>query len=61
MFAALKISATFVVACVSVVAAVVESGHPMLFGCVCAAFLAGVMGAEGFRAYRQNTVRSSIR
>ena len=31
MFAAFKIIATFLLACVSVVAAIVESGHPLLF------------------------------
>ncbi len=61
MFAALKIIATFLIACVSVVAAIVESGHPLLLTCLCAAFLSGVLGAEGFRAYRRNTVRSAIR
>lgn len=59
MFAAFKIIATFLLACASVVAAIVESGHPLLFGCLCVAFFAGVGGAEFFRAHRTRTVRSS--
>ncbi len=61
MFAALKIIATFLIACVSLVAAIVESEHPVLFSCLCAAFLAGVLGAEGMRMHRRKTVRSAIR
>lgn len=60
MFAAFKVIATFLLACASVVAAIVESNHPILFGCACAAFLLGIVGAEGFRVYRSRTVRSSI-
>jgi hypothetical protein len=32
----------------------------LLFGCLCAAFVAGIVGAEGYRAYRKHSVRSSI-
>lgn len=60
MFAAFKIIVTFLLACVSVAAAIVESGHPVLFGCSGAAFVVGVVGAEVLRAYRNHTVRSSI-
>jgi len=60
VFAAFKILATFVLACVSVVVAIVESGHPLLFGCAGAAFVIGIVGSELFRAYRNHTVRSSI-
>lgn len=60
MFAALKVIATFLLACGSVIAAIVESNHPILFGCACAAFLIGIVGAEGFRMYRSHSVRSSI-
>jgi hypothetical protein len=42
----------------SVVAAIVESGHPLLFGCSCVAFVAGIFGAEVLRVYRNRTVRS---
>ena len=58
MFAAFKIIGTFLLACASIVAAIWESGHPLLFGCACAAFVAGLIGAEVFRAYRNGTVRS---
>ena len=58
MFAAFKIIATFVLACVSVIAAIVETGHPVLFGCLCVAFVAGVLGAEAVRAYRNHSVRA---
>ena len=61
MFAAYKVIVTFLLACVSVVAAIVESGHPLLFGCACAAFVAGLIGAEALRAYRNRTVRSVSR
>ena len=61
MFAAFKVIVTFLVACVSVVAAIVESGHPLLFGCACVAFVAGLIGAEALRAYRNRTVRSVSR
>jgi hypothetical protein len=61
VFAALKITATFVIACVSLVAAIVGSGHPALFGCLCAAFVTGALGAEVVRAHRRKTVRSIVR
>jgi len=61
VFAAFKIIASLVIACVSVVAAIVESRHPYLVGCLSGAFGVGVLGAEALRAYRNNTVRSSIR
>jgi uncharacterized membrane protein YjjB (DUF3815 family) len=57
---AFKIIASFLLACASVVAAIVESGHPLLFGCLCAAFVLGIVGAEGYRVYRNHNVRSSI-
>ena len=60
MFAAFKIIAAIMLACASVVAAIVESEHPLVFGCICAAFAVGIVGAEGYRWYRNNTVRSSI-
>jgi hypothetical protein len=61
VFAALKITASFVIACVSLVAAIVGSGHPLLFGCLCAAFIMGALGAEGLRVHRRKTVRSIVR
>jgi hypothetical protein len=60
VFAAIKIVLTFLLACASVIAAIVESGHPLLFGCLCAAFAGGIIGSEVFRWYRNNNVRSSI-
>ena len=60
MFAAFKIIGAFLLACLSIVAALVESGHPLLFTCLCVAFLVGVVGAEAVRVYRKRTVRSSI-
>ena len=60
MFAVFKVIGTFLLACASIVAAIWESGHPLLFGCACVAFVAGLIGAEVFRAYRNRTVRSSI-
>jgi uncharacterized membrane protein YccC len=60
VFAAFKIIGTFLLACVSIVAAIAESKHPLLFSCLCAAFVLGAVGAEGLRAYRNRTVRSSI-
>jgi hypothetical protein len=60
VFAAFKVIGTFLLACVSIIAAIVESGHPILFGGACAAFILGIVGAEAFRAYRNRTVRSSI-
>jgi hypothetical protein len=61
VFAAFKVIGTFLLACLSVVAAIVESGHPVLFGCACVAFVTGIVGAEALRAYRKRTVRSSVR
>jgi hypothetical protein len=61
VFAGIKVIGTFLLACASIVAAIWESGHPMLFGCACVAFLVGIIGAEAFRAHRNRTVRSSIR
>ena len=43
MFAASKIIVTFLLACASLVAAIVESGHPFLFGFSCIAFVAGIV------------------
>ena len=60
MFAAFKIIATIMLACASIVAAIVESEHPLVLGCVSAAFAIGIVGAEGYRWYRSNSVRSSI-
>jgi hypothetical protein len=60
VFAAFKIIGTLVLACASVIAAIVESGHPVLFGCLCAAFVVGIVGAEALRVYRNHNVRSSI-
>lgn len=60
MFAAFKIVLTLLVACASVVAAIFESGHPLLFGCLCGAFAVGIFGSELYRWYRNNNVRSSI-
>ena len=60
MLAAFKIVLTFLLASASVIAAIVESGHPLLFGCLCAAFAVGIVGSEGYRWYRNNSVRSSI-
>jgi uncharacterized membrane protein YjjB (DUF3815 family) len=60
VFAAFKIIGTLVLACASVIAAIVESGHPVLFGCLCAAFVVGIVGAETLRVYRNHNVRSSI-
>ena len=60
VFAAFKIVLTSLVASASVIAAIVESGHPLLFGCLCAAFVVGMVGSEGYRWYRNNSVRSWI-
>ena len=60
MFAAFKIVLSLLVACASVVAAVFESDHPLLFGCLCGAFGIGIFGSELYRWYRNNSVRSSI-
>jgi hypothetical protein len=59
VFAAFKVVAAFLLACASVAAAIVESGHPVLFGCSCVAFVAGIVGAEALRIYRKRTVRST--
>ncbi len=61
MFAAFKVIAAFLVACASVAAAIMESGHPVLFGCSCVAFVAGIVGAEAVRVYRNRGVRSASR
>ncbi len=60
VFAAFKIVLTFLLACGAGFAAMVESGHPLLFGCLCGAFMVGIFGAEGYRWYRNHSVRSSI-
>jgi uncharacterized membrane protein YccC len=60
VFAAFKIIGTLLLACASLLAAIVESGHPVLFGCLCAAFVVGIVGAEVLRAHRNHTVRSSL-
>jgi hypothetical protein len=60
VFAALKIVLSLLVARASVVAAVFESAHPLLFGCLCGAFAVGIFGSEVYRWFRNNSVRSSI-
>jgi uncharacterized membrane protein YccC len=60
VFAAFKVIGTFLLACVSVIAAIVESRHPVLFGCACVAFVLGIVGAEVLRVRRNRTVRTSI-
>ena len=59
MFAAVKVIGTFLLACVSVIAAILESNHPVLFAGAGTAFLLGIALAEGLRAYRNRVVRSS--
>ena len=61
MFAAFKVVGSFLLACASIVAAIWESGHPLLFACAGVAFVIGLLGAELFRAYRNRTVRSATR
>jgi hypothetical protein len=61
VFAAFKIIAALLLACASVAAAIVESGHPLLFGCSCVAFVAGIVGAEALRIHRNRIVRSVSR
>jgi hypothetical protein len=58
VFAAFKLIATLFLACASVLAAIAESRHPMLFACLCAAFVAGAIGSELLREHRSHTVRS---
>ena len=60
MFSALKIIASFVLACTYVFACIAESGHPALFYCAGAAFVVGILAAEAFRMYRQANIRSSV-
>lgn len=60
VFAAFKIVLTFLVACAAGFAAIVESGHPLLIGCLTCAFVGGIVGSEGYRWYRNHSVRSSI-
>jgi uncharacterized membrane protein YjjB (DUF3815 family) len=59
VFAALKVIATILLACASIAVAICESGHPLLFGVACAAFVVGIVGAEIFRVYRNRSVRSA--
>jgi hypothetical protein len=61
VFAALKVIGTLLLAGVSIVAAIWESAHPLLFSCACAAFVIGIVGAEILRAHRNRTVRSALR
>jgi len=58
VFAAFKVIGAFLLACVSVVGAIMESRHPVLFGFACAAFVLGMVGAEALRVHRNRTVRS---
>jgi hypothetical protein len=60
VFAAFKVVAVFVIACASVIAAIVESERPALCSCLFAAFIVGAAAAEGFRAYRRRTIRSLL-
>lgn len=61
MFAAFKVIVTFLLACASIAAAIVQSGHPLLFGCAGVAFVAGLFGAEALRAWRNRTVRCLVK
>ena len=60
MFAAFKVAVAFMVACGSIIAAIAESRHPLLFGCLCLAFTAGAAAAEVVRARRNSSVRSIL-
>jgi hypothetical protein len=60
VIAVIKVATTSAVACASVVAAIVESGHPLLVACACAAFVIGIGAAECVRAYRKDAVRSWV-
>jgi hypothetical protein len=61
VFAAFKVIVAFLLGCVSVAAAIFESGHPLLFGCACVAFVIGLIGAEALRIHRKGSVRSTSR
>ena len=60
MFAVFKLVAKLVLALGSVVAAILESRHPVLFSCLVAAFVAGAIASELLRAHRTRTVRSVV-
>jgi hypothetical protein len=60
VFAAIKVAAACALACGSIIAAIAESRHPLLFGCLCVAFTAGAAAAEVFRAHRNSSVRSIL-
>jgi hypothetical protein len=60
VFAVFKLVATLVLALGSVVAAIIESRHPILFSCLVAAFVAGAIASELLRAHRNGTVRSVV-
>lgn len=60
VFAAFKIIVTIGVAALSVIAAIAESTHPLLFTCLVGAFVAGAVGAEVFRSHRDRSVRSQV-
>ena len=60
MFAVFKLVATLVLAMGSVIAAIVESRHPLLFSCLVLAFVCGASAAEALRAHRNRTVRSVV-
>jgi hypothetical protein len=61
VFAALKVITGFVIACGSVIAAIVESGRPALCACFFAAFVAGVLAYYAFLSRRNRTVRTLLR
>jgi hypothetical protein len=60
VFAVFKLVATLVLALGSVVAAIIESRHPILFSCLVAAFVAGAIASELLRAHRNRSVRSVV-
>lgn len=61
MFAAVKIILAVVIACGSLIAAIVESTHPGFVTCFWVAFAVGALAAEVWRARRQRTVRTPAR
>ena len=61
MFAAVKILFALVIACGSVIVAILESTHPTFIACCGMAFAVGAIAGELVRVRRRRTVRSLAR
>jgi len=59
LYAAVKLILPVVIACGSLIAAIIESAHRGLILCICGGFVVGTVAGELVRRQRRDVVRSA--